>query len=306
MGEFFKMYDIRLKQIECFLDIAQTLSFTATAKRLRISQPLTSKWIKSLEEELDTQLFIRSKDGLSLTAEGAFLSDRWRDCFTDLVGCISEMQALGDHTKQALSIGILDRYESDSFIHDILHSFEDRYPAYQIRVSSHGIQELIDRLIGHNLDVAFHTTLDADTQEGINFYPLRTVDFYIAISNQHRLARRDHLTIEDLKHESFFSISEAESPSSSKRIISQCQRAGFTPRNLQYVPNLSSLALSIIYQNGVTLTTAEIANGYERQIKLYPLPGTTKEESIALLWRKQDPGDDAIRFVEYVNGYIHA
>ena len=45
------MYDIRLKQIECFLDISQTLSFTESAKRLHISQPLASKWIRSIEDE---------------------------------------------------------------------------------------------------------------------------------------------------------------------------------------------------------------------------------------------------------------
>ncbi len=290
------MYDIRLKQIECFLTLAQTLSFTTSAKTLGISQPLASKWIKALEDELGTALLIRSKDGISLTNEGKFLYNEWMPAFHGVVSAITRMQAIGDEKSPALRIGILDRYETDPFIHDIIQNFGKDHPSWNIRVSSHGIQELIDRLMGHDLDVVFHTTLDAGTQDGIHFKPLRSVEFFIAISKNHRLAQRKSLTIADLKNESFFSISEDESPSSSRRIISQCQKAGFTPHNMQFVPNLSSLSLSIIYQNGVTVTTAEIAKGYEHMIKLYPIAEYAGSESIALLYRKSDPGENALTF----------
>jgi DNA-binding transcriptional LysR family regulator len=57
-------------KINCFLSLAETLSFTNTAKSLYISQQGVSKNIASLEKELGFPLFIRTSRYVSLTEEG--------------------------------------------------------------------------------------------------------------------------------------------------------------------------------------------------------------------------------------------
>ena len=298
------MYDIRLKQIECFLDITQTMNFTSTAKRLHISQPLVSKWIKSIEDELNIKLFVRGKDGLYLTKEGAFLRDRWANSYPAIIKAIDEMRLHTNDMAGEISIGYLERYENDAFLREIVNAFSQKHPQIALKVTSYGISELVDHLHKRDLDVAFHTTLDLDSHTGLYWFPLHSVDFYIAISANHRLSQRSKLSMADLKHESFFAIAEKESPSGGRRILAACEKAGFKPRSLQYVPNLSSLALSIIYQNGVTLTGKEIVNGYEDQIRLYETAEIAQDESMALLWRKKEPGVLALKFAEFTSRYV--
>ena len=60
-----------LQQIHYALTVSRAGSMNRAAEELFISQPALSSTIHSLEEELGITLFIRSKKGVELTAEGA-------------------------------------------------------------------------------------------------------------------------------------------------------------------------------------------------------------------------------------------
>jgi DNA-binding transcriptional LysR family regulator len=61
---------VEIKQIQYFLSIVETGSFSAAADNLYISQSSLSKQIIALEKSLDIQLFDRSKRKVSLTEAG--------------------------------------------------------------------------------------------------------------------------------------------------------------------------------------------------------------------------------------------
>lgn len=63
-------------QIECFLAVAEHLNFAKAAEQLNVSQPAITRQIRTLEEELHTQLFIRNTRMVRLTENGRiFQSD---------------------------------------------------------------------------------------------------------------------------------------------------------------------------------------------------------------------------------------
>ena len=67
---------MHLKQIECFIELSETLNFSETADNLSLTQPAVSHQIKSLEEELGVQLFSRNRRKVSLTRSGvSFYND---------------------------------------------------------------------------------------------------------------------------------------------------------------------------------------------------------------------------------------
>ena len=61
---------MRIEQLRCVADIAETGSLTATAQRQFITQQAVSKMIKQLEKELDATLLIRTRNGVSFTEIG--------------------------------------------------------------------------------------------------------------------------------------------------------------------------------------------------------------------------------------------
>ncbi|MBO5429743.1 MAG: LysR family transcriptional regulator, partial [Peptococcaceae bacterium] len=61
---------MQFEQLRCLVEVADTGSITAAAKRMYISQQAVSVKIKQLEEELQCSLLVREKDGVSLTQKG--------------------------------------------------------------------------------------------------------------------------------------------------------------------------------------------------------------------------------------------
>ena len=61
------MLDAKLKTL---LAVAEQRSFTKAGEKLSLTQPAVSHHIIQLEREFGSQLFIRGKCGLTLTAEG--------------------------------------------------------------------------------------------------------------------------------------------------------------------------------------------------------------------------------------------
>ncbi len=63
-------------QIDCFIQVAETLNFARAAERLNVTQPAVTHQIRSLEEELGVKLFRRTTRIVELTQEGIlFLED---------------------------------------------------------------------------------------------------------------------------------------------------------------------------------------------------------------------------------------
>lgn len=60
-------------ELEAFRAIAQTLSFSAAAERVHVTQPALSQRIQSLERTLGLTLFIRDRKGVRLTEAGSRL-----------------------------------------------------------------------------------------------------------------------------------------------------------------------------------------------------------------------------------------
>jgi len=67
---------VELRYLLYFATVAEHQSFTRAAEKLHIAQPAIRQQIKTLEEELEVKLLVRTKRSVKLTAAGhAFLRE---------------------------------------------------------------------------------------------------------------------------------------------------------------------------------------------------------------------------------------
>ncbi|HST39779.1 MAG TPA: LysR family transcriptional regulator, partial [Conexibacter sp.] len=64
---------MELRQLACFVAVAEELSFTRAARRLHLVQSGVSASVRALERELDAELFERTTQRVALTGAGAAL-----------------------------------------------------------------------------------------------------------------------------------------------------------------------------------------------------------------------------------------
>ncbi len=90
--------DFRLRQLECFVTLAEVCNFSQAAKSLYMSQPTLSAQIKTLEKQLGKQLFLRSgRTGVTLTQEGVLLLNTSREVLREIRHAVARIERLQSH-----------------------------------------------------------------------------------------------------------------------------------------------------------------------------------------------------------------
>ena len=72
--------DLDLRKLRYFVAVAEHLNFGRAAEDLHIAQPVLSRQIRALEQELKAGLFVRGPRGTELTAAGQVLLEDARRC----------------------------------------------------------------------------------------------------------------------------------------------------------------------------------------------------------------------------------
>ena len=64
---------MEIEQLQCFVEVCKSRSFTVAANVLYLSQPTISKKIQSLENEIGVELICRKKNFAAPTPAGRYL-----------------------------------------------------------------------------------------------------------------------------------------------------------------------------------------------------------------------------------------
>ena len=136
----------RIPQIllQTFLTVAEAGQISEAARRLHLSQPTVTGHIRRLEANLETTLFIRSANGVSLTERGAHLRERVQDVFAELEQILRELdrtQEVNGTLTLAASTTVA-RY----FVPRIFIRFHHYHPAAALHLIVGNTDEVLDHL----------------------------------------------------------------------------------------------------------------------------------------------------------------
>jgi LysR family nitrogen assimilation transcriptional regulator len=97
---------MELRQLEYFIAIAETGAFSRAAVRLSVGQPILSRQIKALEQELGTDLYYRTGRGIVLSEAGKVLEQHARGVLDTTAGARRAISALGSAPAGRVVIGM--------------------------------------------------------------------------------------------------------------------------------------------------------------------------------------------------------
>ena len=180
-------------QLKTFLTTCDTGSFSKAAAALFLTPSAVLQQIRTLEGELETPLFLRSSKGVSLTPAGEYLERRGRDLVQMSEEIRRELQAVSSRGRQ-ICVGT-------SLMEKVRLLF-DLWVLYSEEEKNSGIRMV-------NIDVLHNIPAETDLIESINssiawmreweFLEICKVPFVFALVNDHPLAGKRCLTLEDLR-----------------------------------------------------------------------------------------------------------
>ena len=189
-----------MNRYDVFVKILETGSFSRAAEESGYTQSAVSQMIKSLEEEYSTTLLVRSRSGISLTANGEELLPYIR-------GICGAYRELKEKQKEMLGLrgGVLRigtiASVSCNWLPGLMQGFKEKYPDVQFFLQQQLTYTGVARLIREgSVDFGF---VNADVADGLHSIALADDEMLAVLPRKHALARLKTIPVERLAGEPF-------------------------------------------------------------------------------------------------------
>ncbi len=152
------MLKITLKQVESFLAVAESGSFSNAARHLHVAQPALSQAVKDLEAELGIRLFDRTTRKVMLTEAGRELRASAGRVITDLDHALADARDLATRRRGRIRIAAAPLLAEIVLPHTIAE-FRGRYPGIAIELVDVSPREIVEAVKAGRVDCGLGTFL---------------------------------------------------------------------------------------------------------------------------------------------------
>lgn len=241
---------MNMMQIDYFLMVVDSGSFTAAAQKLYVSQPAVSRIIAALEGELGCTLFDRSeRKAVTLTPAGKLYCDCFRHVRQYISDTMQAVQSLNNTTAGSIYLGIRNGLNLPALIPALLERFSQNYPNIDLQICTYDFQEMRTALLDRRIDVSINTE--------DSLFPLKDLETQLITESprimlyaaKHPLAAKEGLVPADFRDTPFLAVDDVQAE---LRVQQYCQDYGFKPKVI-FVPNVESMLDGVQNLQGVAI-----------------------------------------------------
>lgn len=277
---------MNLKQLEAFVQVSESGSFSKAAKELFLTQPTISAHISSLEKELNVRLFIRNTKEVSLSDDGKDLY-RYAKQITDLEKAIEERFYMdSDDGKHFITIAA-STIPAQYLLPKVLMCYRERYPKEQIKIMETDSSEVVTQVVDHMVDVGFTgTVLEKKHCKYIPFYKDELAVITPDTPEYRILKEQNRDDIDWIKRKPL--ILREEGSGTRKEAEKQLKNAGISMEDLDIVASIANqetIKKSVKQGMGNTVLS-RLAAEDEDGLLIFPIPGADEGRDINLVYNK--------------------
>ncbi len=144
---------MELDQLKAFLTVAEAGTFSRAAIRLATTQPILSRKVKVLEDELGAELFHRTGRGVVLSEAGKVLEQYARGILDTASSAAQAVQALGASPVGHVTIGMPSSMATALAV-ELVRDFRLAFPNVSLKVMEGYSGHVLDWLTAGRLDIA--------------------------------------------------------------------------------------------------------------------------------------------------------
>ncbi|MBW5448719.1 LysR family transcriptional regulator [Cohnella sp. CFH 77786] len=273
-----------LYQLEVFLAVVQTGSFTRAGEVLLTSQSGISHSIADLEKELGIVLFTRNRNGVKLTDAGERILPHAREIVDQKNKMIQDVAEAKGVSSGTLRIGAFSSFSVNA-IPGIFQAFRGRYPGVELLLFEGSYAEIESWIKAGTVDLGFL----AHPCDGLDFIHLVSDPYVAVLPATHPLGKLDRISIEQLAYEPFLSLK-----SGCERLVMRAFQEKGLGLNKQLEVAENSTIISMVEAGiGVSIVPSMILPAMPANIAVKPLKPPIARD-IGLAVRSQETISPAI------------
>ena len=188
------------RQLRALVSLAQTGSFTETARQLHLSQSAISHSIKALEEEVRCRLLDRVGKSVRLTLAGEQLLAHAKKILLEMDAARERLEELGKWGHGRLRIGASPT-TCQYILPAVLREFKDSFPQCLIQIEPGDTPDSVECLHQNRIDLAL--ALEPRREPQLEFRPLFEDDLQFLVSALHPWAQAGKVERDEITRQRF-------------------------------------------------------------------------------------------------------
>src|SRR3954464_8952996 len=249
---------MELRYLQYFRAVAEELSFSRAARRLRVAQPALSRAVKQLKTELGAAVLERSRHHVRLTPAGAVLLRETILLFEQLEESLRRVRRTAAGEEGELRLGYIGP-PTEPFLGRLLAEYRRRFPRVAVHLEERTPERVWEMVAKGRLAAAITRPVVGYESSGLKTRLLREERLGVLVPKKHPLANRRTLPWKSLAREPLIVLARREGMGLHDAVISGCRRAGVIPR-LAHMPSLIGAVMTYVEAGaGIGVVTELVA-----------------------------------------------
>ena len=214
-----------IQHIKYFLAVAECKSFSRAAEKLYVTQPILSRCIRNLEEELGTPLIIRSSRSFALTDGGTVLyryGSQLVEQYQDIYRRVQDIRSSEEGEVRIVCPGVL----LDMYFPKLITQYQKEHPNIKITIRERESRPTAATVLSGDADLGL-VMIPVENQTELNVYPIITDEVQVVVPDVHPFAKRSFVHIRDLQDVNI--ITYNSNATLHNTFLQMCQEHGFSP-----------------------------------------------------------------------------
>ena len=233
-------------------EVAAHGSITAAADALGYTTSAVSQQIAKLEKEAAQPLLERHARGVVLTEAGQAVVRHAERILVELQAADAELAEIRGLRAGGLAIGTFPTAGS-SLLPLVIKEFKTRHPGVDLTVLSGRFSRLVDALRRRETELSLlwdyeWNRIDDPT---LTYHHLMNDPTMLLVSEHHRLADRDSISIGELRDEAW--VVRADDHPVAQTLEKLCEKGGFTPRTSVFAHDYGEVQAMVAVELGVAI-----------------------------------------------------
>jgi DNA-binding transcriptional LysR family regulator len=285
-----RLNHLRFRHLQLVDALMRHGSVHKAARALHLSQPAASTMLRDLEQTFGSQLFRRSRQGVTPTAEAHVLTERARAIAHELDNAVADVAAVSQGAAVRLAIGAMPRVMLD-FMPRLMSRVRREWPRARFCLEEGVPAHLLPRLEDGRLDCLISRlpfgAVASERAGALMLAPLYHDGMCLACGPSHPLARLRRVRLERLAEADW--ILPPTDTEARRIFVDTFLQAGVTPP-LPAIESLSAVANMAIVTHSPLLTVAPLSAARERQklglLKILPVRVDSSVAPVSFIWRR--------------------
>jgi LysR family hydrogen peroxide-inducible transcriptional activator len=283
---------VNLKDLKYLVALADTGHFGKAAERTFVSQPTLSAQLKKLEAFLGVKLVERQPKNVQLTEVGKQVVVRARRMLDEGDEIVALARNYTDPFAGKLKLGLIPTI-GPYLLPRIMQKIRKALPHLGLMLYEHQTEPLLKRLRDGEIDVGIMAL--PVSHEGMESRSLYEEAFTVALPNNHPLAAKTSIRIQDLKHQTLLLLEDGHCLRD--QALEVCSRIEIREAEDFRATSLETLRQMVVAGLGITLlpeTAVESPFGSQRGLTIRQFAKPAPTRTVGAVWRKSSTRRSAI------------